>query len=427
MANTCVIGLQWGDEGKGKIVDALAAKHDLVVRYCGGANAGHSVTVGEEGFALHLIPSGILFEQVLCVVGNGVALDLEKILEEMDGLRERGVKVAENLKISDRAHLVMPYHKLEDELSEQASVGKAKLGTTKRGIGPCYSDRASRRMGIRLSEVYHKDSFREKLAGIVDQKNKVFLALYGQDGLNAEEIAADTEKMAERVRSQVVDSSALLNDAVERGQSILFEGAQGCLLDLDHGTYPFVTSSNCSTMGVSAGTGVPFRAVDEVIGILKAYCTRVGEGPFPSELHDKTAEYIRERGHEYGTTTGRPRRCGWFDAVAGRYACRINGVDGLAVMLLDVLSGLEEVKIVTGYRYQGRELNSFASDSDVLAEVELVYESLPGWQEEIDGCRKFSDLPANARNYVARIEELLHTPVKIVSVGKDRNATIYVQ
>ena len=426
MANTCVIGLQWGDEGKGKIVDALAAKHDLVVRYCGGANAGHSVTVGEERFALHLIPSGILFEQVLCVVGNGVALDMEKILEEIDGLLKRGVKVADNLKISDGAHLVMPYHKLEDELSEQISVGKAKLGTTKRGIGPCYSDRASRRMGIRMGEVYHKESFREKLAKIVEQKNKVFLALYGQDGLNVEEIATDAEKMAERLKSHVVDSSALLNEAVERGQSILFEGAQGCLLDLDHGTYPFVTSSNCSTMGVSAGTGVPFRKVDEVIGILKAYCTRVGEGPFPSELHDNTADYIRERGNEYGTTTGRPRRCGWFDAVAGRYACRINGVDRLAVMLLDVLSGLDELEIVTGYRYQGRELNGFASDSDVLSEVELVYESLPGWQEEIDRCRKFDDLPANARNYVGRIEQLLQTPVKIVSVGKDRSDTIYV-
>ena len=426
MANTCVIGMQWGDEGKGKIVDALAGKHDIVARYCGGANAGHSVSVGEERFALHLVPSGILFEQVLCVIGNGVALDPEQLLEEIEGLQVRGVKVEDNLKISDRAHLVMPYHKLEDELSEQAASGSAKLGTTKRGIGPCYADRASRRMGIRFGEVYHRDSFREKLSRIIDQKNKVFSALYGKGTLNVEEITGSIEHMAERLRPHLADTTALLNEAVEQGRSILFEGAQGCLLDLDHGTYPFVTSSNCSTMGVSAGTGVPFRCVDEVIGILKAYCTRVGAGPFPSELHDSTGDLIRERGNEYGTTTGRPRRCGWFDAVAGRYACRINGVDSLAVMLLDVLSGFEQLNIVTGYRYQGKELNWFASDSEVLAQVEPICESWPGWKEDITGCRRHSDLPDNARNYVARIEELLGKPAKIVSVGKDRDATIYV-
>ena len=425
MANTCVIGLQWGDEGKGKIVDALAAKHDIVVRYCGGANAGHSVNVGPERFALHLIPSGILFEQVLCVIGTGVALDLETLLNEIEGLQGRGVKIEDNLKISDRAHLVMPYHKLEDELAEANASGSKKLGTTKRGIGPCYEDRASRRWGVRLGEVYAAESFREKLGRIVEHKNKIFTALYGAKKLNAEEIFASVQKMAQRLEPHVVDATALLNDAAEEGRSILFEGAQGSLLDLDHGTYPYVTSSNCSVAGVSAGTGVPFRAIDRIIGVLKAYCTRVGAGPFPSELHDSTAEFLRERGHEYGTTTGRPRRCGWFDAVAGRYTCRINGVDSIAIMLLDVLSGLEKINIATAYHYKGKELKCLPSQAEVLEQVEPVYETVDGWTEEIDQCRSFSDLPANAQAYVHKLEDLLGVQVKIVSVGPDRDAAIY--
>ncbi len=309
MANNCVIGLQWGDEGKGKIVDVLASRHDIVVRYCGGANAGHTVTVGSERFALHLIPSGILSEKVLCVIGTGVALDLEILTGEIDALLARGIKVDQNLKISDRAHLVLPYHKLEDELAEQNSSGSAKLGTTKRGIGPCYSDNASRRMGIRFGEIFQPDSLREKLGQIVEKKNKIFQALYAHPGLNADEIFESVRKLAERLAPHLADTTALLNDSLEHGRTILFEGAQGCLLDLDHGTYPYVTSSNCSALGAPAGTGIPSRAIDNIIGVLKAYCTRVGAGPFPSELHDSTAEYIRERGHEYGTTTGRPRRC----------------------------------------------------------------------------------------------------------------------
>ncbi len=426
MANNCVIGLQWGDEGKGKIVDALASRHDIVVRYCGGANAGHSVLVGSERYALHLIPSGILFEQVLCVIGTGVALDLEVLTEEIDGLEARGIKVGQNLKISDRAHLVLPYHKLEDELAEQNATGSTKLGTTKRGIGPCYSDRASRRMGIRFGEVYQPERFRKKLGQIVEQKNKIFQALYANPGLNADEIFESVQNLAKRLKPHIVDTTALLNDALEQGKSVLFEGAQGCLLDIDHGTYPYVTSSNCSVLGAPAGAGVSFGAFENIIGILKAYCTRVGAGPFPSELHDSTAEYIRERGHEYGTTTGRPRRCGWFDAVAGRYACRINGVDSLAIMLLDVLSGLDELNIVTAYRYKGRQLEAFPSDSEVLAQVETVCETLPGWSEEIDHCRTIDELPANAKNYLNRIEQLLSCPIKIVSVGPDREATIYI-
>ena len=426
MANTCVIGLQWGDEGKGKIVDALAAQHDLVVRYCGGANAGHSVSVGKERFALHLIPSGILFEQVLCVIGTGVALDLEVLLGEIDGLLARGVKVQDNLKISDRAHLVLPYHKLEDELAERDSAGTKKLGTTKRGIGPCYTDRASRRLGIRLGEVYQPQSLREKLTRIIEHKNKIFKALYGSEGSDADAIFESLQQMAQRVQPHVVDTTVLLNDAAENGRSILFEGAQGSLLDLDHGTYPYVTSSNCSVAGVAAGTGVPFRSIDRIIGVLKAYCTRVGAGPFPSELNDATAEFLRERGHEYGTTTGRPRRCGWFDAVAARYTCRINGVDSLAIMLLDVLSGLEQINIVTAYRYKGQELESFPSDANVLAQVEPICESLPGWTEQIDHCRHLSELPGNAQGYLSRLEQLLGQSVKIVSVGPDRDATIYI-
>jgi adenylosuccinate synthase len=426
VANTCVIGLQWGDEGKGKIVDALAAKHDIVVRYCGGANAGHSVAVGPQRFALHLVPSGILFEQVLCVIGTGVALDMETLLGEIEGLQGRGVKIGDNLKISDRAHLVMPYHKLEDELAEQDASGSKKLGTTKRGIGPCYTDRAARRWGIRLGEVYSTDSFRDKLTSIVEHKNRVFKALYGAKELNAEEIFASVQKMGQRLKPHVVDTTALLNDVAEQDRSILFEGAQGSLLDLDHGTYPYVTSSNCSVAGVSAGTGVPFRAIDRIIGVLKAYCTRVGAGPFPCELHDSTSEFLRERGHEYGTTTGRPRRCGWFDAVAARHTCRINGVDSVAIMLLDVLSGLEKINIATAYRYKGKELSCFPSQAEVLEQVEPVYETVDGWMEEIDQCRCFSDLPANAQAYIHRLEALLHTQVEIVSVGPDRDATIYI-
>ena len=427
MANNCVIGLQWGDEGKGKIVDALASRHDIVVRYCGGANAGHTVTVGSERFALHLIPSGILSEKVLCVIGTGVALDLEILTGEIDGLLARGIKVGQNLKISDRAHLVLPYHKLEDELAEQASSGAGKLGTTKRGIGPCYSDRASRRMGIRFGEIFQPESLRQKLNQIVEKKNKIFQALYANPGLNADEIFQSLQKLADRLAPHVADTTALLNDSLEQGKTILVEGAQGSLLDLDYGTFPYVTSSNCSGLGAPAGAGIPARAIDNIIGILKAYCTRVGAGPFPSELHDSTAEYIRERGHEYGTTTGRPRRCGWFDAVAGRYACNLNGVDSLSIMLLDVLSGLDELKIVTAYRYKGSQLESFPSDSGILGQVELVCESLPGWSEEIDHCRSLSELPANAKKYLARIEQLLSRPIKIVSVGPDRDATIYVE
>ena len=427
MANNCVIGLQWGDEGKGKIVDALASRHDIVVRYCGGANAGHTVTVGSERFALHLIPSGILSEKVLCVIGTGVALDLEILTGEIDSLLARGVKVGQNLKISDRAHLVLPYHKLEDELAEQASSGPAKLGTTKRGIGPCYSDRASRRMGIRFGEIFQPQSLGEKLGQIVEKKNKIFQVLYANPGLNADEIFQSLQKLADRLAPHMADTTALLNDSLEQGKTILVEGAQGSLLDLDYGTFPYVTSSNCSALGAPAGMGIPARAIDNIIGVLKAYCTRVGAGPFPSELHDSTGEYIRERGHEYGTTTGRPRRCGWFDAVAGRYTCNLNGVDSLSIMLLDVLSGLDELKIVTAYRYKGRQLECFPSDSEVLAQVELVCESLPGWSEEIDHCRSLSELPANAQKYLARIEQLLSRPIKIVSVGPDRDATIYVE
>jgi len=422
--NVTVIGLQWGDEGKGKVVDALARVCKYVVRYCGGANAGHTVVVKEERFALHLIPCGILHTEVVNVIGNGVAFDPGEALEELDGLAERGVKLQPHqLRISSAAQVVMPYHKIEDRLSEQrlATSGK-KIGTTARGIGPCYADKAQRSMAIRVGELNDPDALRRKIHMIVKLKNRMLAALYDVDGLDAAAIAEEYVEYGRRLAPMICNTGALLREAVASGERILFEGGQGSMLDIDHGTYPFVTSSSVSACGVPSGAGVPPSAVGRVVGVVKSYTTRVGAGPFPTEQDNEIGEYLREHGREYGTTTGRPRRCGWFDAFAVRYAAELSGVSELALSLLDVPTGLKEVKICTGYRLGGYELQHF--DPTVMDGVECTYETLSGWSEDISGCRRYEDLPAEARAYVDRIEQLVGRPVGVISVGQDRDQTV---
>jgi len=421
-ANVTVVGLQWGDEGKGKVVDALSRVCKYVVRFCGGANAGHTVRVGQERYAMHLIPCGILHEGVTNVVGNGVAFDPAVALEEIDALRGRGVKIGpENLRISAAAHVVMPYHRLEDSLSE-SRLGEDKIGTTARGIGPCYADKARRSTAVRVGELLEADPLRQKIRRIVEVKNGVFSALYGAEPMDADAIAEEFIDHGRRCAPMVANTGVLLRRAVAAGEPILFEGGQGSLLDIDHGTFPFVTSSSVTACGVPAGAGVPPSAVGQVVGLVKAYTTRVGAGPFPSEQDNEIGQRLRDRGNEYGTTTGRPRRCGWFDAFAVKYAADLSGVNELALALLDVLSGFQEVRICTGYRVDGRTVEDF--DPTRLGEAECVFETLPGWQEEISAARRFDDLPGEAQNYVRRVEQLVGRPVGFIGVGPARDETI---
>ena len=421
--NVTVIGLQWGDEGKGKIVDALAATSRYVARYCGGANAGHTLNVAGQKYALHLIPCGLLHEDVLNVVGNGVAFDPETALKEIDALAQRGVRMsAENLCISSVAHCVMPWHKMQDRLSEE-SLGGAKIGTTVRGIGPCYSDKANRSTAVRVADLLDEQILADKVARIVEIKNPLFSAVYGSsETLDAAQITADYTAMGKRLAPMVGNAGAILRKATRQGKRVLFEGGQGSMLDIDHGTFPFVTSSSVTACGIPTGTSVSPKDIGTVVGLIKAYTTRVGAGPFPSEQDNDIGNYLRERGHEYGTTTGRPRRCGWFDAFAVRYAADISGVDELALSLLDVLSGLDELQVCTAYRVGETVLEDF--DPAVMDRAECVYETLPGWNEDITGCKSFDELPPNAQAYVNRIEELIGRPVGFVSVGPDREATI---
>ncbi len=430
--NVCVLGLQWGDEGKGKIVNLMsdpggpAGKFDFVVRYSGGANAGHTVVVGGKKFAMHLIPSGILSSVSTAVISNGVVIDPSVLLEEIEMLKSQGVSVGDNLKISSKGHLVFPYHKLQDKLSEE-QLGKKSIGTTCRGIGPCYSDKATRSDGIRVGELYDRNRFAEKLKRIVEKKNVIFKALYGKDkAVDFESIFKEYCEYAEQLKLYVCDTTEILHKAMSDNKRILFEGAQGALLDIDHGTYPFVTSSNSGTGGLVTGTGLPPNCIDNVLGIMKAYSTRVGGGPFPTELDDEIGQYIRDKGHEYGTTTGRPRRTGWVDMVALRYSVSVNGVTAIAVMLLDVLTGLETIKLAKRYKIDGREVDFFPSDSSELERVEVEYEELRGWQEDITMAKSQEDLPQEALNYLKRLEEIIGVPIKIVSVGPDRDQTIAV-
>ena len=429
--NTAVVGLQWGDEGKGKIVDILTAKHDVIVRYNGGANAGHTVVVGDEKYALHLIPSGILYEDKLCVIGNGVVVDPLQLIKEIDALRGRGIEVGDNLKVSDRAHVVMPYHKehdaaLEQCLSATANNTDESIGTTKRGIGPAYADKVHRATAIRIGDLLEGDLLEQKLNIICSIRSAELAAL----GVNAPPLdpyalAQEFALLGKRLAPHITDTVYELHDCVSRGRSILFEGANACLLDIDHGTFPFVTSSNCSTLGIPAGTGLPGSYINEVIGIMKAYGTRVGAGPFPSEELGAVGEKIRERGHEYGTTTGRPRRCGWLDLVAVKYSAMICGVTSIACMLLDVLSGFDELKLCVGYKLpDGTVSDRFIPDARRLAQVEPIWETLEGWEEEIDEITLAQELPVNAQAYVDRITEYLDIPISIVSVGPKRSQTV---
>jgi adenylosuccinate synthase len=429
MPATCVIGLQWGDEAKGKIVDLLTREHDFVVRYQGGANAGHTVVVGDEVYKLSLLPSGILTPGVTCVIATGVVLNPARVIEELDELAQRGAGHAENLKISDRAHVIFPWHFAEDRALDKSTSDGENIGTTGRGIGPCYRDKVGRSHAVRLGDLY-RPGFRSQVQHVVEAKNRSLAVLYPASEfkpLDADAIYREYTAYAERLRPYVCDTTELLLSAVETGKRVLFEGAQGALLDVDHGTYPFVTSSNSSGVGIASGSGVPARHINRAIGVVKAYSTRVGGGPFPTEQDNPTGQYLRERGNEYGTVTRRPRRCGWLDTVALRYTSRLSGVDSIAVMLLDVLSGLDELKICTAYRVNGQQATTFPSHVEDLRKAEPVYEAVPGWSEEIGDCRSFSKLPNNARAYLRRISELIGQPIAMVSVGRERDQTIVVE
>jgi adenylosuccinate synthase len=422
--NCCVIGLQWGDEGKGKIVDILAENSDIVVRYSGGANAGHTVVVGDTKFKLHLLPSGSVRPGTTCVIANGVAVDPQVLLEEIETLGQKDITLNGRLFISGNAHLVMDYHKKEDQLREE-SLGKNKIGTTVRGIGPCYSDKVGRSYAVRMDDLADFENLKVKLQAIVDYKNKVFSALYNAEPISADELFEKCKVYSEKLSPFRTDTTQFLHKAIADGKSILFEGAQGSLLDLDHGTFPFVTSSNSSSLGMPAGCGVPAKTVDKFIGVIKAYTTRVGAGPFPSEQDNDIGQYIRDRGQEYGTTTGRPRRCGWFDAVPVSYAITIGAIDCIALMHLDTLSGLKELNICKAYEIDGEQTRFFPTNAAQLSRATAVYETVPGWEEEITEVSDFNDLPENAQNYVCRVEEMTGKPVTMIGVGPKRSQTIF--
>ncbi len=419
--NLAVLGAQWGDEGKGKIVDLLSAHFTVVARYQGGHNAGHTIHVSGQKVVLHLVPSGILRPDTTCVIGNGVVIDPDALLSEVDMLGTLGVEVGDRLRISDKAHVIMPYHRDLEVLAE-ARRGERKIGTTSRGIGPAYEDKIGRR-GIRIGDLADC-SATGPLAGAVRENVAARNRLIKGAAMDWEAVLARLARAWERLMPWVTDVSLWLARAREAERPILFEGAQGALLDIDHGTFPYVTSSNATVGGICTGLGVPPRAIDRVLGVAKAYTTRVGEGPLPSEQTGALGERLRESGQEYGASTGRPRRCGWFDAVAMRYAVRLNGVDGLALTKLDVLDGLEEIQICTAYRRGGERIDEFPADAGVLAECEPVYETMPGWPSPTHGVRRESELPQPARDYVARLEQLAGAPAVILSTGSDRDDTI---
>ena len=421
MPGLAVVGAQWGDEGKGKIVDYLAAQADVVVRYAGGNNAGHTVVVGGQTVKLHLIPSGILYPDVTCVIGNGTVIDPEVLVQELDALRARGFRTGK-LFISDRAHLLMPYHRDQDRLEEEAR-GAFRLGTTGRGVGPAYADKIARE-GIRCSDLLDEAWLRQRLEAVVPRKSLLLQKLYGHPGVTVEEMMDYCRRFAPHIVPLLVDSGALVQDALDQGRRVLYEGAQGTLLDIDHGTYPYVTASSPSAAGVYSGVGVGPGAVTNVLGVAKAYTTRVGYGPFPTELTDATGDWLRERGGEYGTTTGRARRCGWLDAVQLRYAVRVNGITQLALTKLDVLTGLDTVRIAVAYELDGQRIDRWPALLSELSRVRPVYEDLPGWSEPIGGVQTWEDLPPAARAFIRRIEELTQVPVVCVSLGPDRDQTL---
>ncbi len=422
MSNIVIVGTQWGDEGKGKVVDLLAEHADMVVRFQGGNNAGHTMVVEGEQFISHLVPSGIL-QGKTCFIGNGLVVDPAVLLEEIDYLSSKGVDLSpDKLKISEKAHLIMPYHQAIDHARERMK-GDKKIGTTGRGIGPCYEDKATRR-GVRFVELLSQAVFREKVATILEEKNFYLKHYMDAETLDLEPILAEYSGYAERLAPYVANVSVVLSDGMQAGGQVLFEGAQGTHLDIDHGTYPYVTSSSTVAGNACSGSGVGPGKITDIIGIVKAYTTRVGEGPFPSELFDDVGDAIQQKGVEFGATTGRKRRCGWLDTVILENAARLNSLSGLAITKLDVLGGLDEVKICTAYDYEGQRLEHFPTDLNVLAACKPIYESHPGWAEDISGIREFEALPENARKYLERIQELAETPIQIVSVGPGRDETI---
>ena len=421
MSTIVITGTQWGDEGKGKIVDYLASKADTVVRFQGGCNAGHTVVADGEEYKLRLLPSGILYKGTHNIIANGVAFDPEVCLQEMDAMAARGIDTS-NIRISDRAHVVMPYHRLMDGIGD-AQRGADKIGTTGRGIGPCYMDRDDR-IGIRVCDLMEKDEFAKKLKKNLDNKNGELAAVYAHEPLDYEEVLTEYEGYAERLRPLVTDTIPLINEEIAAGRKILFEGAQATMLDIDYGTYPYVTASHPISGGVTVGAGVAPKKIDKVVGIVKAYCTRVGEGPFPTEQLNAIGEKLREAGHEFGTVTGRPRRTGWLDAVVVRHAGLLSGIDYMAVTRLDILDDFDEIKICTDYKYQGKLLKGVPASLNILAEVEPVYETFPGWKTDISGIRSYDTLPENARKYLERMAEITGIALGIVSVGPSREQTI---
>ena len=421
MANIIVVGAQWGDEGKGKVVDFLSERFDVVARYQGGNNAGHTVVVGDDKIVLHLIPSGVLRKGKTCVLGNGVVIDLGELIQEMDQLERLHVKFEDHFFISRRAHLVLPYHKLLDIAHEQRAA--KKIGTTGRGIGPAYVDKMAR-VGIRVGDLHQPGLFKERLSQNLAEKRTQFPESRALAALEPDRMFHDHLKHYERIRPFLADASLVLDRLMQEGKQVLFEGAQGTLLDVDLGTYPYVTSSSATAGGACTGTGVSPKRIHGVLGICKAYTTRVGEGPFPTELADEVGDRIRERGAEFGATTGRPRRTGWFDAVGVRYAARVNGLDALALMKLDVLDGLETLRVCTGYHYRGELLTEFPNETDILAECEPVYETLPGWTESTVGVVEESKLSANCQAYLRRLEAVAGVPLGLISTGPRRDQTI---
>ena len=427
MPGQCVIGLQWGDEAKGKLVDILTEGKELVVRYQGGANAGHTVVIGDDVYKLHHIPSGILNEGVLNLISPGVVINPPTILTEIDSLAKRGIDVGQRMKLSQRAHVVMPWHVLEDKMWNTLVSGKDNIGTTLRGIGPCYADKVTRSFAIRLGDMIRED-FPDRIRKIVAVKTKVLSATSGNvaSELDAEKIIEEYTGYAERLRPLITDTNRIVLDAVERDAEILFEGAQGSLLDIDHGTFPFVTSSNASGTGISSGSGVPGNWLSKIIGVCKTYTTRVGGGPLPTEQDNEYGQHIRDEGNEYGTTTGRPRRCGWFDAVAVRYTSRLSGVTSIALTMLDVLSKMEEIQVCTAYELDGERIDYFPASADDLDRLTPIYETIPGWQTDVTGARSLDDLPEGAIRYCLRLQELIGRPIEFISVGPDRAQTIRV-
>ncbi len=421
MSSVVVVGTQWGDEGKGKITDFLSEKAEYVARYQGGDNAGHTIQFGGETYKLHLIPSGIFSPEKLCIIGNGVVVNPKSLVTELAYLHERNI-TTDNLRISDRAHVILPYHIELDRLQEEAK-GDKKIGTTIKGIGPAYMDKAAR-VGIRIADLLDREVFEERLRLNLEDKNRQFTKLYDVSPMNFEEILEEYYEYGQQIKQYVCDTSVLLNDALDNGKRVLFEGAQGVMLDIDQGTYPFVTSSNPLAGGVTIGSGVGPSKVTKVVGVCKAYTSRVGDGPFPTELFDEIGSRIREVGREYGTTTGRPRRVGWFDSVVMRHSKRVSGITNLCLNSIDVLTGLETVKICVAYRKSnGEEISHYPASLVELGQCEPVYEELPGWTEDITGCRKLEELPIEAQNYVRRVSELVGVKISTFSVGPDRNQT----